>query len=200
MMSEGPQFTPRAIRALVAAEAQASVCDHSQTTSLALLYGLIQEDEDVVALVFRECAVDLMSVRSHIKAMMHENCDEEDISVLLEKAHLCARSNGDEWVGSLHILAALLDTPQCKAIVALTHCNCSLDAIRNERDALLSRFAGTKLSALDLGSIPEGNELRQIRESYREIDALGLDKSERDVRIKKLMMDAIELRPSDESG
>lgn len=110
------RFTERAQRALVFAQEEAKKLGHNYVGTEHLLLGLLQEDEGVAARVLKDMGIDAKRVREQIETLIGKGnfmLDEgfgytPRTKRILELSFYEARSLGHNYVGTEHLLLALI--------------------------------------------------------------------------------------------
>ncbi|HET9017216.1 MAG TPA: ATP-dependent chaperone ClpB, partial [Thermomicrobiaceae bacterium] len=133
------RFTEKAQAALVAAQREAEERRHAQVDVDQLLYALVTQSEGVVPQVLSRLGLDPRTVAQELERVLEaapklqyssQAVVGNDLRRTLERAEEEARSFGDEYVSTEHLLLAALDTaPNAAAVKALRRLGVDRDRV-----------------------------------------------------------------------
>jgi len=134
------KFTERAARALKLALESARELGHSYVGSEHILLGLMREEEGIAAKLLSSKGVTLQQVVSSIAELIGTGVPSpvsgNDMTPrtkkILEASFFEARALGHNYVGTEHILLALLKESDCKAVEILERLDCDTKALYDE--------------------------------------------------------------------
>ncbi|HHW71038.1 MAG TPA: ATP-dependent Clp protease ATP-binding subunit [Clostridiales bacterium] len=132
------RFTERAQRALVYAQEEAKRLGHNYVGTEHLLLGLLQENEGVAAQVLKEEGIDADRVREQIEALVGKGNFMIDggfgytprTKRILELSFYEARSLGHNYVGTEHLLLALIREGEGVAVRILKDAGVDIQSLR----------------------------------------------------------------------
>lgn len=134
------RFTERAQRALVYAQEEAKRLGHNYVGTEHLLLGLLQENEGVAAQVLKEEGIDADRVREQIEALVGKGNFMIDggfgytprTKRILELSFYEARSLGHNYVGTEHLLLALIREGEGVAVRILKDAGVDIQSLRTK--------------------------------------------------------------------
>ncbi len=144
------RFTQKAQNVLNLALASASELGHTYIGSEHLLLGLCRESGGVAAHYLQERGVDAEKVRSTVIDLCGVGAPS-DVSAsdmtprtknIIQGSLYEAQRNGQDYIGTEHLLSALLGEGDCVAVRILEHLGISLSELRQELSGFLSSSAG----------------------------------------------------------
>jgi ATP-dependent Clp protease ATP-binding subunit ClpC len=190
------RFTDRARRVVVLAQEEARLLEHKYIGTEHILLGLIREGEGVGALVLQRSSVPLEAARAQIDKMVGMSGRVELASGHSEQLPFTPRAKkvfdlslrealqfGHNYIGTEHILLALIREGEGVAVHALVHLGADLSKLRQSTIRMLRGFDSRGTVKLELhptiadaledwishfdranGPIAEGHPLRVLHE------------------------------------
>ena len=140
------RFTARAKNAMKHAHAEALRFNHEYIGTEHILLGLIKEGSGVAAEVLKKMGVDLRNARLEVEKLVKTGTDVLAVGRLpnspqakraIERAVEQAQSFNHNYVGTEHLLLAIVQDPTCVASQALMNLGRRLEDIRDEIVAML---------------------------------------------------------------
>ncbi|MBR0225464.1 MAG: ATP-dependent Clp protease ATP-binding subunit [Thermoguttaceae bacterium] len=135
------RFTARAKNAMKHAHAEALRFNHEYIGTEHILLGLIKEGSGVAAEVLKKMGVDLRNARLEVEKLVKTGTDVLAVGRLpnspqakraIERAVEQAQSFNHNYVGTEHLLLAIVQDPTCVASQALMNLGRRLEEIRDE--------------------------------------------------------------------
>ncbi len=165
------RFSKRARRCLAYAQEEAQRLNHPYIGTEHLLLGLVREENGVAARVLRSLGVEAYKVRSAVEEII--GLGEEKVTGkiglsprtkrIIELAVNQARSMGTAYVGTEHLLLALVEEGEGVAVDVLQSLGVSLEKVRSQTDHLVGKGGG-----------PEREAAKKEKQTPL-IDQLGID-------------------------
>lgn len=133
------KFTEKARQALVFADEEAALFNHTYIGTEHILLGLLRENSGIAAQVLNSAGVDLQSVREYVERVVKRGepptADEEIVRPLTPRTQVViTMAIGEVWrshfIGTEHILLALLHEGEGLAAGAIETLAGSLDMVR----------------------------------------------------------------------
>ena len=135
------RFTERARHVIELAGREAQRFGHDYVGTEHLLWGLAKENHGVAAAVLEHFGVDLKPLRREVDALLKMRPHVESVERLPQSTHVKeaiqyaieeARSMHHSYVGTEHILLALMRNSETVAAQVLANLGLQLDAVREE--------------------------------------------------------------------
>lgn len=148
------RFTDRARKAMTFAREEAVRLNHDYISTEHILLGLILEGSGVAANVLENLSVDLISARREVEKIVRPGPEVQTLGQLpftpsakkvLEYAIEEAKSLDHNYVGTEHLLLAILRQDETTACQVLVNLNISLDAVREN----VLKYLGADKSSSD---------------------------------------------------
>ncbi|NPV91774.1 MAG: ATP-dependent Clp protease ATP-binding subunit [Firmicutes bacterium] len=143
------KFTERAQKVLVQSQVEASRLNHEAVGTEHLLLGLISEDGGIAAKTLQNLGIGLEAVRAEVERMVRPgDTPVEKVALtprakrVIELAFEEANQQGAGYVGTEHLLLALIREGEGVAARVLQELGAGLDEVRNQVIALLGEGAG----------------------------------------------------------
>ncbi|MHB8717324.1 MAG: ATP-dependent Clp protease ATP-binding subunit [Candidatus Dormibacteria bacterium] len=139
------RFTERAKKVLTLAQEEAERSHHSYIGTEHLLLGLLREGEGLAAKVLNNLGVEINKVRSTIESVLGRNeriiiqqiIPTSRVKKVIEISFEQARTMGNNYVGTEHLLLGLLIEGEGIAAHVLEDLGANLEKVRGEIDRLL---------------------------------------------------------------
>ena len=169
------RFTDRARKVMALANQEALRLGHEYIGTEHILLGLVKEGSGVGASVLRNLGVDLHQVRREVIKLVREGPGQPSLAKLpqtprakrvIEHAIAEARQLNHNYVGTEHMLLALLSEWEGVAAQVLRNLNVSLDAVRKEVVNLLG--VGRAPSPPPPAAVNVPAELADVPEPFRD--------------------------------
>lgn len=159
------RFTQRARRVLSLAYQEAERTHQSAIRTEHLLIGLVEEDGGVAGRVLREMGLELDRVREMVLRLTGEGKNPPDIKLelsedtqqVLEYAVEEARRLGHHYIGTEHLLLALV-RQEGTAVEALRRLGVTPDELRRQIRRVLQESSGSQSTAAPVGAPKSGSE------------------------------------------
>ena len=181
-MKSNEKFTQRAESAIENARAEASALGHSFIGSEHLLLGILSEPDALAARVLRRCGADLQALRRLAAEELGSGCPgtpaqglNGEAARLLEEAGEEARSRSRGFIGTEHLLLAILRDENCGAMRLLRRCGTDAAAAGSTLNDLFGG-AGERRSPAAGAASARGASLR--RAETRTLDQYSRDLTE----------------------
>ncbi len=155
------RFTQRAQNVLNLALVSASELGHTYIGSEHLLLGLCRENAGAAAICLRNVGVDSDKVKNKLISQCGVGAPS-DVSAsdmtprtknIIQGSLIEAQRNGQEYIGTEHLLSALLSESDCVAVTILESLGASVSELRQELSAYLTSSSGRESS-----NTPDGAE------------------------------------------
>jgi ATP-dependent Clp protease ATP-binding subunit ClpA len=166
------RFTVRSRQVLKLSQEEALSMQHGEIGTEHLLLGLIREEGGIAGRVLRDVGVQYQTVRSIIKDVNNISKNSSldlatDTKKLLEFAVDEARRRGDHFIGTEHLLLALIRQSYNKACTTLKHLNIDTDDVYqraekfqfDEQTTFFPAFAGIALAAVLIAAQDEARQM-----------------------------------------
>jgi len=182
-MQRQRDFTPRVRRVLYFAREEAGRLHHDYLGTEHLLLGVVREGEGVAATVLREMAIDLDTVREMVEsyvargtygASMKETQWTPRAKTVLELAREEARILHHQYIGTEHLLLALIREGEGVAAKVLRDLDVDLRAAREQVMRVLGGGPGTEAPDEPSSRTPETPTLDQFGRDLTELARKGL--------------------------
>jgi ATP-dependent Clp protease ATP-binding subunit ClpA len=172
------QFTERARQVVVLAHEEARELRHNYIGTEHLLLGLLREQEGLAPRVLESLEITVERVRAEIKRIVGSGEEVTSGQIpftprskkVLELALREAKSLGNNYIGTEHILLGMLRENDGVAVRILRDLNADPDTIRNEVIEMLSGPGALAWAHV----VPEGSRVQSQRIAPGWLDGLGL--------------------------
>lgn len=190
------RFTDRARKLIAGAQVEADRFHHDYIGTEHLLLGLIRAGDGVALIALRNLGMDPDQVRSDIDTMVQSRAGGKASMPLpftpqakrvLEGARDEADHLGHPYIGSEHILLALLGEPASVAFLALRQAGLEPDAIRAEIVDLLGHAPATGSAAAPQQRPPTIAESASVGITIRALDQLDLTIAEVNKQVERFL-------------
>jgi hypothetical protein len=140
------RFTPRAKKALHLAHEEATRLQHASLDTRHLLLGLVREGDGIAGQVLAHHGIDLAKTRAAVAAAETSTAGEDAsraFELAIEQAKQDAHNLGHNYVGTEHLLMALLHEDNGAALSVLGGLGADREAIDAEVRVVVSLAPGT---------------------------------------------------------
>lgn len=153
------RFSKRARRALAHAQEEAQRLNHPYIGTEHLLLGLVREENSMAARVLRSLDVEAQKVGSAVEEIIgrgeHRLSGKIGLSPrtkrVIELAVNQARSMGNNYIGTEHLLLAMVEEGEGVAVEVLRSLDVTLEKVRAQTDHLVSQGAGSSQAGRSKG-------------------------------------------------
>ena len=169
------RFTGRAQNALNGALREAATLGHTFVGSEHLLLGLLAEGESIAAKLMAARGVDSEKIRTAVvelsgtggKSRVSPADMTPRVRRIIQSSAAEASRNGQSYVGTEHLLLAILNEPDCVAVRLLSALSLPVEDLRQDVIRFLSSPSAV---GREEGSLRERGQSRDGRESKRDTD------------------------------
>jgi hypothetical protein len=191
------RFTDRARRVVVLAQEEARMLDHNYIGTEHILLGLVREGEGVAAKALDGLGVELDAVRQHVEDMIGRGAGAPSAHIpftprskkILELSLSESRRLGHSYIGTEHILLALVREGEGVAAQVLVRLGADLDRVRHEVVHVLHGQAAGLPRDVAPGPEPSPRGLAELDQRLAAVEhwiGIELDLNEDDQEIARL--------------
>mmetsp|Transcript_88408 Transcript_88408/g.153471 ORF Transcript_88408/g.153471 Transcript_88408/m.153471 type:complete len:974 (-) Transcript_88408:40-2961(-) len=164
------RFTDKAIRVLMQGQQEAQQMGYAEIGSEQLLLGLIGEDSGFAAQVLKANGLRLNSARDKVKAVLGPGPGSTSTEIaftprckrILEKAHTESKTLKSGFVGTEHLLLALLSERDSPGVQILQELGASPNKVTNDLYDLIQKDGGEKPEQVGVGGKKDMSTMEQF--------------------------------------
>ena len=180
------RFTQKAKNVLNLALQSASEMGHNYIGSEHLLIGLCREHTGVAAHYLKERGADLEKIKSAVVQLAGMGAPSlvsaSDMTPrtknIIQSSLFEAQKNGQEYIGTEHLLAALLNEEDSVAVKILDNLSVSINELRNDISTFLSTTASTERNTQKAGNMMGSDGTKSAVSDLQVLKGYGRDLNE----------------------
>jgi ATP-dependent Clp protease ATP-binding subunit ClpC len=175
------RFTDKAIRVLMAGQQEAQEMGYAEIGSEQLLLGLIAEDSGIAAQVLKQNGLRLNSARDKVRSVLGPGPGTNSTEIaftprckrILERAHVESKNQKSGFVGTEHLLLALVNERDSPGIQIMEELGASPKKVVEDVMELLEKDGGEKPEMAGVGGRQDTATLEQFTSNLTKLAEEG---------------------------